>query len=367
MAVERRSLQRLELSMLLESMPEAVFIFDRDGRVIEVNKAGERMLGGKWESLQGRRIDEIMTEGTNAVRDGRPLSVSELAVTRALAGEEVSHENRVFHKDADERVEATVAAHPIRDTHGDVLGALVLIRDESELHSLQRQLEDTASNLAVGHMAADIAHDFNNVLSTISQASSVLEMLPEEKAADRKLYLKMIQSAVGRGKEIVERMREYLRGSKGEQGEVPIAHLLGEAIDLARPRIWANHSIRLQTDMRPCPAVWGNAADLRRAFINLILNAVEAMPSGGVLTVRCHDGDGKIVTEIVDTGTGISPDDQKKLFSPYFTTKEKGTGLGLSSSKQIVERHSGKLSFHSRPGRTVFRVELPALKEQKAA
>jgi signal transduction histidine kinase len=73
------------------------------------------------------------------------------------------------------------------------------------------------------------------------------------------------------------------------------------------------------------------------------------------------------VTEIADTGTGISPQDQKKLFSPYFTTKEKGTGLGLSSSKQIVERHSGKLSFHSRPGKTVFRVELPALKEQKAA
>lgn len=367
MTVERRSLQRLELSMLLESMPEAVFIFDRDGRVVEVNKAAERMLGGAWPSLRGRRIDEIMAQGTDALRDGRQLSLSELAVTRALAGEEVSHENRVFRKDDDERVEATVAAHPIRDTHDDVVGALVLIRDESELHSLQRQLEDTASNLAVGHMAADIAHDFNNVLSTISQASAVLEALPEAKAEDRKMYLRMIQTAVGRGKEVVERMREYLRGSKGEQGEVAVSHLLGEAIDLARPRIWANRDIRLQTDMRPCPTVWGNAADLRRAFINLILNAVEAMPKGGVLTVRCHDGDGKIIAEIADTGTGISPQDQKKLFSPYFTTKQKGTGLGLSSSKQILERHGGKLSFHSRPGKTVFRVELPTAKEQKAA
>jgi PAS domain S-box-containing protein len=365
MGAERRSLKRLELSMLLESMPEGVFIFGPDRRILEANRAGEQMLLGKWESVRGKRLEDLLSR-VRTERDGHELQEPELAVTRALKGEHVPQENRVFLLNGERKMEASVTAHPIRDNEGDVVGALVIIRDESELHLLQRRLADTQTHLAIGHMAADIAHDFNNVLSTISQAASVVEAVPPSKA-QQKPYLTLIHNAVQRGKEIVERMREHVRGSKGEESKVFVGQLVGEALELARPRIHASKGIRLQTDMEACPPVWGNAPDLRRTFVNLILNAIEAMPKGGVLGVRCHDGDGKAMVEVRDTGTGIAPENQRRIFSPYFTTKTKGTGLGLTSSRQIVERHGGKLNFASKPGETVFTVELPAAKEERAA
>src|SRR5690242_13995559 len=112
--MERRSMTRLELSMLLESMPEAVFIFDDEGRVLEANRAAEQMLEGCWETVRGKRVDEIVGH-VHTERDGHPLGLPELAVSRALAGEEVPHENRVFLLNGEQRLEASVAAHPIRN------------------------------------------------------------------------------------------------------------------------------------------------------------------------------------------------------------------------------------------------------------
>src|SRR5262249_54461463 len=154
------------------------------------------------------------------------------------------------------------------------------------------------------------------------------------------------------GKEIIERMREYLRGGREEQEPLLMGRVIGEALELARPRLHTQGNIRVQMDLRPAQLVHGNGADLRRALANLILNAVDAMPTGGVLNLKCYDRDGCVMAEVADTGSGISLDDQKRMFSPYFTTKETGTGLGLVSAKQIVERHGGELKFQSQPGNT---------------
>lgn len=358
--MERRrntTFRQLELSTLLESMPEAVLIFDEHGMVTEVNSAAERLLGLRGDEMRGKSLAEL-AQAIVPQRDGVPLQVEKFAVSRALRGDEVPREERMFMLNGEKKVEVIISAHPIR-RGGELVGALLVVRDVSEVKFLQRRLADTANHLAIGQMAADIAHDFSNVLSTISQAASVLQALESAPAAERRSYLGMIQNSVRRGMEIIQRMSEYIRGGKGERTELGIAQLLGEALDLTRPLIARRKNINVHTEL--CPAVvMGNAADLRRSFANLILNAVEAMPEGGTLTVRCGESRGRVCVEVADTGTGIAPHDQKKIFSPYFTTKPEGTGLGLVGARHIFEEHGGKIRFRSELGKgTEFTIELP--------
>jgi signal transduction histidine kinase len=259
-----------------------------------------------------------------------------------------------------------ISAHPIR-REGELVGALLVIRDVSEVKFLQRRLADTANHLAIGQMAADIAHDFSNVLSTISQATSVLEAVENAPAQERRSYLGMIQNSVRRGMEIIQRMSEYIRGGKGERAQLDVTQVLGEALDLARPLIARRKNISVRTELKPA-CVIGNGADLRRSFANLVLNAVEAMPEGGMLTVKCCTNHERVRIAVRDTGTGIAPGDQKKIFSPYFTTKPEGTGLGLVGARHIFEEHGGKIRFHSEPGKgTEFVIELPAGEKAEAA
>lgn len=228
-----------------------------------------------------------MSEATFAEHEGLPLQEANFAVSRALKGESIHHEQRVYLRAGAEPMDALISAQPMQSPGKEVAGALVIIRDVTELYSLHRRLEDTERYLAIGQMAADIAHDLNNVLSTISQAAEVVEQQKNGNESDRRFFLAMIHNAVRRGSEIIQRMREYIRGGKGERVPVNVTQILREALDLTRPLLAARGTIELRMQMPPNIPVMANAPDLRRSFCNIILNAVEAMPQGGVLKVGC--------------------------------------------------------------------------------
>jgi len=354
-----------ELRVLLESMPEAVFIFDQNGVVAEVNAAAQRMFGYERGDLHGLSISALM-RNMGVQRDGLPLQETNFAVSRALKGESIHHEQRVYLRPGTEPMDALITAHPMQVSGKGITGALVVIRDVTELYSLQRRLEDTERYLAIGQMAADIAHDLNNVLSTIAQATEVVEQQKNGNESDRRFFLAMIHNAVRRGTEIIQRMREYIRGGKGERLPVNVTQILREALELTRPLLTARGSIELRMQMPASIPVMANAPDLRRSFCNIILNAVEAMPQGGVLKVGCKREAGKAVVAIEDTGVGISPEARSRIFSPYYTTKAKGTGLGLSGARNIVQAHGGEIRFESEPNQgTRFLVYLPLMKDEK--
>ena len=370
----RRKSQRLgqerliELSTLLESMPEAVFIFDPAGRLVEVNSAALRFTGLRREDLMDYPARQLLRLMAAQSEDGRPVETTSLVITRALRGEAVLNERRVFLPPPEHnRIETVVSASPMRGPEGEIIGALVMVRDVTELSHLQQRIADTERHLAVGQMAAGIAHDFNNVLDTISQATGVLEIRSGQSPEDRKLVLQMIYNAVRRGTEIIARLREYIRGGTGEQVPVDVRKLLEESLELTRP-LWRNlKSITVVRELSPVPPVLANAADLRRVFTNLIINAIQAMPEGGTLTVHCEENAGTVMAWVRDTGRGISPEEQKKIFLPYYTTKPTGTGLGLSGAQKIVLSQHGTISFTSEPGQgSTFRVELPAMAEVPA-
>ena len=358
--------RQIAISTLIESMPEAVFVVDTAGRLIEVNQGAEHLLGlskAKLLAMKDRELAKFVAEHTVS-----PSSPSHWAATRALRGEGVQ-ERRTLKSGAG-TAQVLVSAKPIREQDGRIVGALVIVQDITELTQLQEHMADVERHDALGRMAASLAHDFNNVLDTISKAAAVLEVMPERQAEDRAVLIRMILNAVKRGSEIVNNVRQFLIGGQVASDHIDLNRVLEESIQLTRPTWEAQKNVSIIRMFHPVSGVRANAAEMRRIFTNLILNAIDAMPSGGTLIVGCEQAQGKVQAFVEDTGVGIPQESHAHIFEPYYTTKNKGTGLGLSSALKVVHAQQGEIKFTSKPGDgTRFTVELPAMSKdpQRAA
>src|SRR5512146_354652 len=164
-----------------------------------------------------------------------------------------------------------------------MIGAVLVLHDVTELTTLQRRVADTERHLAIGQMASGLAHDFNNVLNTVTQATALMQITPEQTAEQRNKYLTMIDRAARTGAEIIKRVREYVKGGTGEPVPVDLSRTLREALDLAEPLWRSNRGITVETRLQDTAPVFANPADMRRVFANLIINAIQAMPNGGKL------------------------------------------------------------------------------------
>jgi PAS domain S-box-containing protein len=359
--------RQIAISTLLESMPEAVFLIDEIGRIVEVNQAAERFTG--LTRAQVLQMSQAELAKYVSDHDSAPSDPNNWATARALRGESVRQERRQLNLSGAGFVQALVSANPIRESDGRIVGALVIIRDITELAQLQEHMADAEKHNVIGTMAASLTHDFNNVLDTISKAATVLEITPDRTTDERALIVRMIQNAVKRGSEIVGNVRQYLTGNQVSADSVDLNTLLEESIELTRPMWQSQRNVSIVRQFEPIPRVHANAAEMRRIFANLIINALEAMPNGGTLIVGGERSDGKVRAFVEDTGEGIPPERHSKIFEPYYTTKKQGTGLGLSSALKIVRSQQGEITFKSKPGEgTRFTVELPALQpEQRAA
>lgn len=363
-----RESSQIELCTLLESLPEAVFIVDSGGWIVEANSPTEHFVGRKRHELRGMNIADL-TKVVSIKDDGRVVNHAHLSVSRALRGEQVRNEYRTFELSDDERVEALVSANPMKRTDGTVIGALVVIRDVTELNQLQRRLADTERHQAIGHMAAGLIHDFNNVLDTLEKAVTLMEMREQAPVEQRRPYIDIAHKAIRRGAEIVARLRQYLKNGSGEVTTIALKQIVEESLELIQPMLQtAYQNVTVKREIAEAGTVRANAADLRRVFVNLMINAMQAMPEGGELTIRTELGNGsskRARVMIADTGVGIPKNQQKKIFFPYFTTKQTGTGLGLSGAQRIVLSYHGSINFWSEVGKgTRFTVELPVVKER---
>jgi signal transduction histidine kinase len=214
-------------------------------------------------------------------------------------------------------------------------------------------------------MTAGLAHDFNNILGTISQAVCVLEMTEGRSESDRNV-LDIINNAVRRGAEMINNIREYLRGHSEVPSRVKMRVLLEEVLQLTQPVLEKYPGITISHSIQESCEVCASPAELRRVFTNLILNALDAMPQGGILTILCSQNQGRVTISVSDTGAGIPIETQNRIFSPYFTTKAKGTGLGLAGARRAIQAQRGDISFESTPGKgTTFLVSLPAITDRE--
>ena len=264
---------------------------------------------------------------------------------------------------------ANIAAAAIVEEHGRQTAA-TLAREVAQLEEHQRTLQErlnsveagmlqTARLAAVGQLAASVAHEINNPLYAARNGLYLIEddLPPDVRQSP---YWNMIGEQLTRIAGIIERMRDFYRPPRGELVPYNINQLLEETLALAELNL-RNGTVQIIFAPAPdLPRVQCNGDQLRQVFLNLVLNAIDAMPNGGTLTVRTIAAPTLAMVEIEDTGIGIAPDVRAHLFEPFWTDKPNGTGLGLSISAHIVTQHGGQIEVDSAPGDgATFRMVLP--------
>jgi signal transduction histidine kinase len=227
----------------------------------------------------------------------------------------------------------------------------------------------------LGQMAMGVAHDFNNLLTTIL---GHIELLRSHIAAERSVFaedmlgqIQTVERAATDGASLVRKIQQYIRHEKQERFEpVRLDGLIAEVLTLTRP-YWYNEprrrgiTITLESDLQPTPPTLGWPPELRDVFVNLVLNAVQAMPAGGSLRLRTYADPARgAVAEVEDSGVGMTERVRTRIFEPFFTTKgEGGNGMGLTVCYGIVQEHNGTIEVESEPGRgTLFRLAFPSAK-----
>lgn len=338
-----------------------VATYSVDGAQIFCNSAWQNAIGNSWTRLSADdqdRAKQFLQEAssgslvtnqffllaTRDPEDGIPLLLNFLPIHLATGTDEI-------------RVQAV-----------SITGEVLREPDTWTQSQTQRNRLET-----LGRMTMGIAHDFNNLLSGILGYTELLIGYATDEKNDPTLseHLRTIEQAALDGAALIRKIQQYIRQEKQTHfAPLDIPTIIQDCIALTRP-YWYNEprrqgiSIEVRQDFRDVPPVMGSATELREVFLNLILNAVQAMPDGGTLTFRTKSIDSGIRIDVTDTGVGMSESVRRRIFEPLYTTKgERGTGMGLAVSYGIIQEHEGTIRVESQLGEgTSFSITLPRAEE----
>lgn len=341
---------------IIESINVGLLAVDLEGRVTRLNSALEHILDLRRDAAVGRRVEELFSEdfadtlkqvlGKEGWRLKDIRNIYKLhTATRANRG-----------------LVLNIALAPLQDGQGQT-GALVVLEDVTARITLEEQLQQREKLSSIGLLAAGVAHEVNTPLTGVSSYTQMLLGMLNETDPKHAL-LQKVRAQAERATNIVNNLLNFSRtGSATEFAEINVARVLDDTLQLLEPQLRRSQIEIVRRYDNDVPGAYGNAGKLQQVFTNLILNARDAIPDGGRITVSTGTAeDGSLVAEIADTGIGIAPENVAKIYDPFYTTKGvgQGTGLGLAVSYGIVQEHAGRISVESTPGKgTTFRITLP--------
>jgi PAS domain S-box-containing protein len=353
-ALRQSEAHHRERAELLELATEAIIVRDFQGAIRFWNSGAESLYGWRSDEILGSNLHQLL-------HTVFPVPRSE--VEQILLSSKAWEGNLTVHS-RDGR-ELVVATRKVLNREGDAI--LEIQRDITAQIQAEEALRQTEKLAAMGRVAGIIAHEINNPLEAITNAFYLLRNHPslDEEA---RYYASLAEAELQRASHITRQTLSFYRDSK-QPITVSVTDLLDNVVELQQRPILASHIV-LKKKYGSTGMVRGFPGELRQVFLNLISNAVQAMPSGGTLRLRVADATDPntrrrgIAVSVTDTGNGIRPEDARRLFQPFFTTKSaKGTGLGLWISKGIIQKYEGTIAFrslHSERGVcTCFRVFLP--------
>ncbi|MBC7909474.1 MAG: PAS domain-containing protein [Pyrinomonadaceae bacterium] len=343
------------LSSLADLAPDEIYTLDTAGRFTWMNARARAASDLMPTGFLGRHIADIVAAES---REGVTANLA-----RTFAGEDTQCEVQVIRADATVRyVEAYIS--PLWKD-GNVNGALVFLRDLTERKRAQERMAQSDKLRAVGELAAGVAHNLNNALTVIQGRAQLLMMRSEDEATIKSL--EVITRAVADGSQTLRRILDFARRDTAQDfAPVDLAELVSSSVEIARPK-WQNRSatrtgsINVTVENQNPVYVLGESAELREVVLNMIFNAVDAMPDGGTIETGSRCELDTACFWVADTGCGMPPDVVERIFEPFYTTKgERGTGLGLAASHGIIARHGGRIMVVSEQGfGTRFEVRLP--------
>ena len=348
-------MDREHLAAIVDSSEDAIVSKSLEGVVQSWNPAAERIFGYSAAEMVGASIFRLIPP---ELHDEEHRILHEISL-----GHRIAHfETQRIRKDG-RRITISLTVSPVRDRSGKLIGAASVKRDVTEQRNLEEQLRQAQKLEALGQLAGGVAHDFNNILTIISGFTAFLgRAIPRDSPAWPDLQ--GIENATERASRLTQQLLAFARHQDAEIEVLDLAAIVNETAVLLR-RVLGDH-VRL--DVKPSSgAIWVRAdkGQLSQVLINLAVNARDAMPGGGTLTIATYEDHDSAVLTVRDTGQGMDEATRARLFDRFFTTKPsgQGTGLGLTTVATIVRGAGGRIEVESAPGQgSVFRVILPRSK-----
>jgi PAS domain S-box-containing protein len=347
------------LEQLVASAGDAIVSIGADDRVDAWNPAAERIFGLATMAALGRPVTDFL-----------PATDYEPARRRLADGASMeTFETGGAGPGGRAALAVTLSARRGPDGRLDQL--IAIVRDIAAQREMERQLHQSEKLTALGQLAGGIAHDFNNLLQAILGYAQLMKQSPDNVELIKR-SLNVVESAAMDGSETVRRIQQFARLRPDEQfTSVDVNQIVQDAVAITRPR-WdekiahESRPLQLRLDLKATEPINGRSAGLTEVVTNLVLNAMDAMPQGGTLSIATGLGPARsVVITVSDTGVGMTEAVRRRVFEPFFSTKgDKGSGLGLSMAYSIVRRHGGDIRVDSEPGHgTTFTLSFPAVAE----
>jgi PAS domain S-box-containing protein len=351
------------LEQIIASAGDAIITVTADDRVGGWNPAAERTFGIAADDAPGRPITELLPEADYRVARRRLAEGAErqaFEVVRSVGGSRT--------------LSLAVTLSGLRNRQGGLDGVIAIVRDITSEREIETQMHQAEKLTALGQLAGGIAHDFNNLLQAILGYAQLMKQNPGNAGLIER-SLTVVESAAMDGSETVRRIQQFARLRPDEQFVgVDINQIVQDAVAITRPRWEENISrdsrpLELRLELQADALIQGRPAALSEVLTNLILNAMDAMPAGGRLTIATrHTPTREVRVMVSDTGVGMPETIRQRIFEPFYSTKgEAGSGLGLSMAYSIVRRHGGHIHVDSEPGvGTTFTLTFPVSQEPEA-
>jgi PAS domain S-box-containing protein len=340
---------RENMDSVMAGLEDGLLLFTRDARAVMVSPAAEKFLGAPAGHFLGRRVNEIFPPG-HPLREVLHVEGDELS--------EIAAETDLHTAGGVKRVSVSVQA--IQE-NGERMGALVTLRDLDSLESINTQLQVSERLAALGRITAGVAHEVKNPLNSMRLwLENLKESLPAEPDSGTTQAVQVLDKEIDRLDAVVKRFLDFTRPMDVRLEATQLADVLKEVLEIAKPQLRKSKIQVAQLLPIDVPEVYVDRALLKQAVLNLVLNAVEAMPSGGQLRLMLSRRGEMAEITVGDTGKGIPVENRQKIFQLFFTTRPGGSGIGLASTFRIVQLHNGSIDFTTEVGRgTTFRIELP--------
>jgi two-component system sensor histidine kinase HydH len=320
---------------VMDGINSAIISIDKDSIITFVNEGTNRLFSLSEENLLGMKYTRFFPS------DDLLLEKS-LMLKRNI--DEVEKE---YILPSGKRIFIGITTSLITDKKGRITGATGLIRDLSIIKALKEDLEEKERLKTIGDLASGVAHEIRNPLNAIRLSIERLKGKGGEKSGE---ILKIVTEEIERIEKTVEDFLNFTKPFIIELNDLRINHILDEVVSLLKEKAVAK-GIVLKKDFKVVPDIRGDELALRRVFMNIIRNSVEATSEDGEITISTRSVNDSIEIRVADTGKGISKDDLRRIFDPYFSTKKGGTGLGMSIVKRIIESHKGNIVIESEVGK----------------
>lgn len=337
--VANRTLKTMEsyTQNVVESMPNGLISLDKDGRIETINQKAQDLLGLNADEVKGKPLNQVMFR----------CNLSETFLPR----EDIVERQMECHLNDGTAIPLSTTSSRLKDENGNIIGTVIILRDLRDIRSLEKEVQRSERLASLGRMAAGIAHEIRNPLSSIKGFAQYFRNKFPPDSEDRN-YATVMADEVDRLNRVIQDLLNFARPQEPNLKPVDLPPLIRHALRLIRSDI-RDKDIRVTEDI-PADTDFTIAGDndmLTQVFLNLFLNAIDAMQPGGRLRIALRKNQQDIEVQISDDGEGIPRENLSRIFDPFFTSKKGGTGLGLAIVYRIVESHRGEIKVNSEPGK----------------